>query len=175
MSPRNLFIIILRVIGLFFARDLVLAIPTLLSEILYASARSNNSVSSLALSGLIVLVYVVICWGLVFKPGALVDKLKLDKGFNEEIITMNIHRSTILSISLIIIGGLVLIDSIPALCRHLMTYYLQTRDRYGNENPTISWTVLDAVRVIIGFLLIAEKRRIVNFIEYKGKTRTSDT
>jgi hypothetical protein len=118
---------------------------------------------------LILLVYVFISYFLIFKSDLIIDKLKLDTGFDQETIPLNIHRSTILSISIIVIGGLIIADEIPNLCRQLFAYFQEKRMTYGQTNPNISYSVLAGAKIVIGLLLIGNQRQIVNFIEHKRK------
>jgi amino acid transporter len=102
----------------------------------------------------------------LFKTDWGIDKLALDKNFPEENFAINMHRSTILKISIIVIGGFVIIDSLPNFCEQVFSY--QLNNRFG-ETVNKRWFVLYAVKIIIGFLLIRYNRPLVNYIEYKRK------
>ena len=170
MTPRSLFNIILKVLGLFFIRDFLTLVPQVLSVFLYFTKADTISeaiwtfVSTLAM----LFVYGFVSYYLIFKTETIIDKLKLDRGFDQDIIPLSIHRSTILSISIIVIGGYIVAEEIPEFCRQLFAYYQEKRMTYGQTNPKIQYSILSAVKIIIGVLLIAEQRKIVNFIE---KTR----
>lgn len=97
------------------------------------------------------------------------DKLKLDQGFDEDTISINMHRSTILSIAIVVMGGLIVADEIPNLCWRLFSYFQEKRMTYGQTNPSISFSVLSGAKIIIGILLMSEQRRIVNLIERQRK------
>ena len=171
MTTRSLFNIILKILGIFFIKDILATAPQVLSIILYLT-KSDTAVEAiwtLISTILILLVYVFISYYLIFKSEVIIDKLKLDKGFNQETIPLNIHRSTILSISIIVIGGLILADEIPNFCRQLFSYFQEKRMTYGQTNPTISYSVLAAAKIVIGLLLIVYQRQIVNFIENRRK------
>src|SRR5450432_3459101 len=104
MTPKTLFTIILKIIGLFFIRDLLLSIPQLLSFILYLKNRETLvAVWNLISDGIFILLELLICYYLIFKTDWIIHKLKLTEGFDQEIIPFNMHRSTILSISVMVI------------------------------------------------------------------------
>ena len=111
----------------------------------------------------------MISYYLIFKSDLIIDKLKLDKGFDQETIPLNMHRSTILSISIIVIGGLLMANEIPNLSRKLFSYFQEKRMTYGQTNPNISFSVLAAAKIVIALLLIGNHRQLVNFIEFKRR------
>lgn len=171
MTTRSLFNIILKILGIFFIKDILATVPQLLSIIRYLTNTDTvgDALWSLVITILILLVYIFVSYYLIFKSDLIIDKLKLEKGFDQETIPLNIHRSTILSISIIVIGGLIIADEIPNLCRQLYSYYQEKRMAYGQTNPTISYSVLAGAKIVVGWLLVANQRQIVNFIEYKRR------
>jgi hypothetical protein len=118
---------------------------------------------------LVLLVYGAVSYYLIFKSELIIDKLQLDKGFDEGTIQLNMHRSTILSISIIVIGGLIVADEIPNLCRLLFGYFQEMRMTKGQTTPAISYAVFAAVKIVIGLLLIGNQKDIVNYIENRRK------
>jgi hypothetical protein len=172
MSPKSLLNIILKIIGLFVIKDVLVLLPQLLSSIFYLSKPgvADDAAWGLGMTILILFIYGLFSYYLVFKSGLIIEKLKLEKGFDEDTIAFNIHRSTILSIAIIVIGGLIIADEIPNLCRQLFMYFQEKRMTYGQTDPTLSFTVLSVAKIIIGFLLISYQKLIVNYIELKRKS-----
>jgi hypothetical protein len=171
MTPRSLFNIILKILGIFFIKDFLVALPELLSTVSFifiADSVGEKIISSLTIL-LIISMYGAIGYFLIFKTGLIIDKLKLDKGFNEENIPLNIHRSTILSISIIVIGGYLAISEIPNFLRQLYFYFQQKRMSYIQPNQSAQYIIVSASKIVIGYLLMREQRWIVNFIESKRK------
>lgn len=171
MTLRTLFNIILKIFAFLFIKDLIDVLLQLLSVGLYLTKPETvtESIWTLLFTLFMLAVYVFISYILLFRTNVVIDKLKLDKGFDEETISVNIHRSTILSIAIIVIGGYMVVDEIPNLCRRLFSYYQERRLTYGQTNPSISTSVLSGVKIIIGFLLMWEQRAIVNLIERQRK------
>jgi hypothetical protein len=171
MTTKDLFNIILKVLGIFFIKDILAIIPQLFSVGLYLTKYDTvrEAIWTLLLTLLMLFIYGLVSYYLIFKTNIIIDKLKLDKGFDQETISLNIHRSTILSIAIIVIGGLMLADGIPDLCRQLFAYFQEKRMTYGQTNPAISYSVFALAKIVIGLLLISNQRQIVNFIESRRK------
>ena len=66
-------------------------------------------------------------------------------------------------------GGVILADEIPKFCQQLILYFQQKEASHGAYNPSILYTVIAGIKVVIGFILIIYQRHIVNFIDYKRK------
>jgi hypothetical protein len=170
MTTKSLFNIILKILGIFFIKDILITVPQLLSFIYFTNSNTVGEAIWAILTTLIILfVYVLVSYYLIFKSDLIITKLKLNEGFDQETIPLNMHRSTILSISIIVIGGLMVADEIPNLCRQLFAYFQEKRMTYGQTDPTISYSVLSAAKIVIGLLLMGSQRQIVKFIEHKRK------
>jgi len=173
MTPRTLFNIILKILGIFFIKEFLTIIPTLLSVILFLTSPGmlTEAVWSLVTTSLILLAYGLVSYYLIFNTDFVIDKLKLDKGFAEETIPLNIHRSTILSIAIIVIGGYLVVDEIPNFCRQLYSYFQEKRLTYGQTSPTLVHSVISGIKILIGILLMTYQRIIVAFIERQRKNK----
>jgi hypothetical protein len=171
MTPRSLFNIILKVLGIFFIQDFLAAIPQLLSVISYFTTPDarQEAVWALITSLLVLFAYGIVSYYLIFRTNVIIDKLRLEKGFNQDNFPLNIHRSTVLSISIIVIGGLMVAGEIPNFCRLLFSYYQQKRMTRGLQDPEISYVVFSGIKILVGILLISNQRQILRFIEWKRK------
>lgn len=171
MTPRSLFNVVLKILGIFFIKDILATLPQLISVILYLKdpEMAAQGIWMLIMSIIMLLVYGLVSYYLIFKSERIIDKLKLDMGFDQKIIQLNVHRSIILSVSIIVIGGLVVVDEIPNLCQQLFAYFQEKGMTFGQTNPSISYTVLAGTKILIGLLLVGNQRQIVNFIERKRR------
>jgi len=111
---------------------------------------------------LIVGVYLFILWLFVFKTSWLIGKLSLEKGFEDEKIELNVQTSDILSIAIIVIGGIMLIDSLPKLCMQIFTFF-QEKSMF-RESPKTALIILYFVKAILGYFLMTNSKPIVAFI-----------
>ena len=142
--------------------------------VLYFSESDTSSAIWTSVSIVLMLtVYITTAYFLIFKSTLLIDKLKLDKGFDQDTIPLNIHHSTVLSISIVVIGGLIVANETPNLCRQLFSYYQEKRITHGQAKPTISYSILASSKIIIGLLLLTNQKHIVNFIERKRRNNGS--
>ena len=171
MTPRSLFSIILKVLGIFFIKDILITIPSLLSVLMmFGEGDTGMGFYMLFASLLLIGCYVLVAWFLLFRTDWLIDQLQLDKGFGQGEFSLNIHRSTVLSISVIVIGGLMAAEAIPDLLRLIYGYFQEKRMTMGMTRPAYGPMLWAAGRVVVGLLLMGNQRAIVNFIERKRKT-----
>ena len=172
MTPKSLFNIILKIFGLFFLREIIYIIPQLISSIPYFTKPdsfgeqqfSSGDIIPFVLTLVALAFYVFIIYQLLFNTNKIIDKLKLDKGFNQQEFSFNISTSLILTISLIVIGGIILTNEIPDFCRYVFSYFQEKNIMRGNPKPNYSYIVISGVKIILGLLIIGERKRIVEFI-----------
>lgn len=164
MTPRTLFSIILKILGILFVKDVLLAIPELVVTLRYfIRFDDGGSFGSLALFILSVGFYVWVAYCLLFRTDWIIDKLSLDAGFEVDAIRINMHRSTVLSICIIIIGALIITNAIPLFVRHIFLLIQQIKLQAPSTDK--SYLILYGVQIIIGLLVLGNQRHIVNFIE----------
>ena len=182
MTPRNLFIIILKIIGLFFLREIVYIVPQLISSIPFLTKsddfgeiqNTNEGLWTFILTLFIITFYSFIIYQLLFKTNNIVDKLKLDKGFNQEEFSFNISNSLVLAIALIVIGGIILTNEIPNFFRNVFSYFQEKSLTHGMTKPNFSFIIISAVKIIIGLLIIGERKRIVEFVERRQSQKQEE-
>jgi hypothetical protein len=171
MTPRSLFNIILKVLGVFFFRDILVSLSQLLG---FATQLGKpEAISELLWTVLTIAPVLVVeaffSYLLIFKTEWFIKVFKLERGFDQETIPINMHRSTILSISIIVIGGYLVANEIPNFCRQLFLYIQERRMTHGQANPEIDYTLIAGFKILVGSLLIAEQRLFVNLIERHRK------
>lgn len=172
MTPKNLFNIILKIFGLFFLREIIYIIPQLISSIPYftqpdgfsADKFSSGEIVPLILTLIAIVFYVFIIYQLLFNTNKIIVKLRLDKGLNQEEFSFNISTPMILTISLILLGGIILTNEIPDFCSGIFSYFQEKNITRGITKPNYSYIVISGVRILIGLLIIGERKRIVELI-----------
>jgi hypothetical protein len=96
--------------------------------------------------------------------------LQLTKGFDKEMFELNIHRSTVLSVAVIVIGAIILVDALPNLCKEVYSYIgQQNYMKDFGQNPVAGWMIFYFVKALLGFFMLTGNRHIVNFIELKRR------
>ena len=151
MTIRTLFTIILKVLGIFFIKNFIETLPQLLSLLNFMNDFAGNQKLIIGLCEFSLMLFILglLSYLLLFKTDLIIDKLQLDKGFKEEVIPLNIHRTTILSIAIIMIGGLLIINELGNFCRQLFLYYQEVRlskQNYLSKNPNILYSIISFVK-----------------------------
>jgi hypothetical protein len=177
MTPRSFFSILIKIIGIYLVIEAMAFLPQLISTTYqYGRMMNDSSQQDILGAGFFLLLavgtYLIILRYCLFKTDWLVEKLHLDRGFSEEKFELNIHRSTILKIAIFVIGGVMIIDSLPLLCKQVYSYVQMVRiDPSFKETQSSGWMIYYFVKFSVGFCLISANRPIVNFIELKRKGR----
>lgn len=167
MTPRTLFIIILRVLGILLFKELFIAVPQLIYAFLSFSSEYNagGGIMLLLLSLLYTAVVLWLSYILIFKPDMVVTKFGLDKGFDQEFLQLNVNTASVLRIALIITGGLILIPEIPEFCRSFYNIWMQrTISLMADGSPDWSPVIVSGVKILLGLLLIGERKRVLEFL-----------
>ena len=174
MTPRSFFAILLKIMGLYLVLASFTVVPELISTVFMFRNPNGDDWGMFAVTLGIWLMafglfYITLKYCL-FKTDWLIDKLRLDQHFTEEKFDINIHRSTVLSIAVIVIGCLLFIESVPALCRQAYNYFASrpflVNTRQGSN---FGWVVFYGVKTFIGYWVMTNSRLIVNLIERERK------
>ncbi len=164
MTTRTFWTIFIKIMGIWFVLNNLWVIIQFFTSIFFMNGAQGimASVITLAMLALTLFFFILIFYFLIFKTDWIIDTLGLDKAIEEEKLELSIHRSTVLTIAVIVIGGLILIDALPQLFRQLITYFQQ-------QNPTSAWIIFYFVKAVLGYILMTNSRLIVNLIERQRK------
>ncbi len=172
MTPRTFWRILIKILGLWIVLDSFGVIMQFISTFVYIN-RADSFYGMIMILFLLIItagVYFLILRYLIFKTDFIIDKLELDKGFTEEKFEINMHRSTILSIAVIVTGALIFVDTLPAFCRQIFLIVQQKNEmEHFKNDPNTGWIILFTAKLFISVLLMIYSRHIVNFIELKRK------
>lgn len=180
MSIKTLWIILLKIIGIWLISQSIVILPYGITALAAIGSYFDDSFVVMlvitALIGAISASYYLILKLFIFNPHWILRKLKLDKGIEDEVIDLNIKQETIMVIVFVIIGGLVLIDSIPYLIRYTLACFQE--ELLLSEDPNLKWVIFYLLKTVFGYLLISENALIVKFITKQQqkvlKDNTSD-
>ncbi len=174
MSARTLFNIIIKVMGIYFIKDIVISLPYLL-QVFYDFVNSDLefALSSMLVSLAWIFIYIMIMYFMIFRTDFIIDRLKLTENIKEDPIPFNVHRSTVYSIATLLLGLFLIVYNIPLLVRELTRWYQfrsMTKGSFGAaEQFDYSLILVYVAEIVIGLLLIGNLRFIVNFIESRQK------
>lgn len=164
--------IIIKIIGLWLLFGCISIIPQFFSTLSFTNGDLNFE--SLLLIWLMlfgaIIIYIFIIRLFLFKSEWIVDKLKLEKSFNEERINLEIKSSTVLTIAIIIIGGLTIIESLPSFCSTLFNFLQQKL--LIKDYPDSCWLIFHFLKIIIGYLLLTNGKRFAKYIEEEADKET---
>jgi hypothetical protein len=172
MAPRSLFNLILKVIGLFFIKDILEAISHTISAIVYFPQYSSvrEGIFNVAVSLPLAVLYSLGAWAFIFKTDKIISILRLDKHFQEKPISINVERHMLLTSAVIIAGAWLLVNEIPEFFRHAVYYYQERKLYVRMTRPDVSYIVMSAVKIAIGLLLVVFNKPIVGLTEWVEKT-----
>ena len=174
MKAKDLFTIILKVFGIYIIKDLLVSIPSVLSEThLLLVISSHRAAFSLFVALLVTVIYAGIVYILLFKTSWIISKLNLTSGLDEKPLVVNLHRSSVYTIAIIVAGLIVLVYSVPSLVRNFYFWYeyreaLELESTFFNYAPILT----SLAEVILGLLLLGNQQALVNFIELRRRRST---
>ena len=178
MKARDLFTIILKVFGIYLIKDILSAIPPVLKNFYqFLEVDPDVALFSLIFSFVALALHFIIVYLLLFKTSFLISKLNLATGLSELPLNINLHRSQIYTIAILITGLLILVFSIPVLVKHLYWWYeyISSRDTmFGTQSYDYSELLISISEVIIGLLFLGNQRSLVSYIEYKKRNAKED-
>jgi len=165
MLIRSFWIILIKILGLLLISGALVLVPQSISFVYYAfkSGDLADVLSIVALNLILLFIYFIIVILCIYKTNLIIDKLKLDKGFDTERIELNFDSTKVISIAIIVIGGLLFIDTIPILLREIIVFF-QDKNLF-KDYPKSGWLIFYFCKAIIGYLLMANSFRIAKLIE----------
>lgn len=175
MNIKTFWTLFLKILGIWLILSGLTVIPQFISVFAFFGESQRDDLFAVIYIVMALLLtvglYFVVLKLLVFNSSWLIDKLKLDKGFQEERIDLSITLKTVLTIVTIVIGGLVLVDALPMLCKHIFIFMQQKL--VFRESPQFSWIIFYFVKALIGYILITNSKMVINFIDKKTKEAES--
>lgn len=173
MKAKDLFTIILKIFGIYLIKDILLSIPDVLVNLYRLTIIAEDfALTSLAFSLLAFGLYIVIVYVLLFRTEWLISRLQLTSALSEEPLLVNLHRSSVYTIAIIVAGIVILTFSVPELVQRVYTWYRYidaSRWQVGLDYFDYAPIITSIAEVIIGLLFLGNQRTIVNFIESRRR------
>jgi hypothetical protein len=95
--------------------------------------------------------------------------LRLTREFQDEPMPFPIEPVTVLTIVVMIIGGIIVIDAIPELVNQVLAYARKNESPFGQPAGTVKDVLIALLKLAIGLFLLGYTRQIVAFIESRRK------
>ncbi|PKP15602.1 MAG: hypothetical protein CVU07_09595 [Bacteroidetes bacterium HGW-Bacteroidetes-23] len=109
-----------------------------------------------------------ICFLLIYKADFIINKLELDKGFDDEnIILGNLDSSRILKLAILLVGFFLVIDYVPNFLYHIINAFKKEVSLYGIEGQKVDYFNLSVslINIILGYLLITNYKRLADYLD----------
>lgn len=168
MTPRTLFQIIIKIIGLFFVLGLINSIPQLISTVWYYISPDSVVLEWwLVILGLLLGLgfYVFFAYIFLFNSNIVVDKLKLDQWFEEDVFSFRIPRSFVLMTAIIVIAGVILLQEIPNIVFDIYRYTQVSATAFGPQDVEYSALILSIIKVVWALLMVGERKFLLRLID----------
>lgn len=167
MTKRDFFRLIIKVFGLY---SLILSLFTFLPQnisnvFLYSDEIMIRIVIIVSLFLILTLFYV-----LLFKTDYIIDKLELEKGFdNDTIILGDLKSEQILKLAILLIGGFLIVDYFPNFIFEMVNIFKTKASNYPIYGTEINYFnfYLSMVNVVLELLFITNYKAISNFLNKK--------
>lgn len=167
MSIKTFWAILIKILGLLLLFGALTTIPQWMYSI-YSEYQSGNKESFFTLIFILLIVLFIYFFAFkfcIYKTFWIIEKLKLDKGLENETIELNSNGNKIISIAVILVGGIIFVESIPSFFRQIFVFFQQ--ELLFKDYPESGWMIFNFLKIIIGYLLMTNSFRIANFIESK--------
>ena len=107
---------------------------------------------------------------LLFKTDFIIEKLDLEKGFDDDVIILgDFKNEQIFKLGIIVIGGFLIIDYFPSVTFDVINIFKTKASNYtilGQEVDYYNFTV-GVVNIIIGLLFITNYKNISSYLDKK--------
>ena len=171
MTTRTIFTIIIKVFGLLLILGLLEVIPQALSafSLIIQGGFVELGIVFFIFS-LAFLFYFFIIRLLLFKSGKIIDMLSLEKDFDQQAFEINLKQSTVIQIAIIVLGGLLFINTLPDFIGQIITYVNQKQfEGTFVTNPTFKFVVISGIKLLLGYLLMNNSKTITSWIAKETK------
>ncbi len=172
MTLKTFWSVLIKLIGLYITWKILILLPSLIALIPFASNYGADP-DRVILTCIFVLIGVAVIFLLalycLFRTDGVIKTLRLVKGQEEERLDVNIHRSSLLTIALIVFGAYLLADTIPAFASQLISYFQVQQNVKFFKTPDAPYIIGSLLKIILGYFMIADTQFIVNLIERKRR------
>lgn len=167
MSPRSLFIIVLRIIGILSVKATLLAIGQTLTNIFVLTQLSRETffLTNIVPDMVVTAIYIVVSWALIFKASYIVDRFKLAHDI-APVLQFKLEKRDSLRIALVVTAAVLLVSELPGFIANLARMFERSPQEMYGEATVHSWTpvFISGVQVVIALLLIGERARILDIL-----------
>lgn len=170
MTKKDLFRLIIKIFGLY---SVILIMFSVFPSNVGLVISQIDFVGIVWLIGALILIILLFMF-LIYKPDKIISWLKLDKGFDDDRIDFkNFNIENILKLAVIVIGGIILIQNIPAFLSHTLFAFKSSAGNGLNDNifkfdlkDYIHWGT-SFLNIILGYLMLTNYSNISKILKEK--------
>jgi F0F1-type ATP synthase assembly protein I len=173
MNRRDVLNIVLKVFGIQLLVEAFAYIPQLIASITMTIGNDSGGTISILINVIIALaVYLYAAYALIFRTEGILKWMLRGEEFDaNEFATLKIHRATVLSVCIIVIGGLLVVNSLPNLIYNLWIIMFQNRNQPGSSSSrTFTYVIYDAVKILLGICMMSYQKIIVAWIDKRRRS-----
>lgn len=165
MSIKTFWTILIKILGLWMLYRILTILPELISNLyfIYENGDSKDLVILLLSILLAILFFCLIIRVFLFKTVWIIEKLKLDKGFETETIEIQSNENKIIAIALIVIGGFIFVENFPILLKEIAVFF-HDKTQF-KDYPKSGWIIFYLCKAVLGYLLMTNSFRVAKFIK----------
>ena len=187
MNFKTFMSLLLKIFALYFIVGMIKQIPILFQSLTMFGQESfygfYSGIGFFLISLGIIMLYFLAARLLIRKSDWIIEKIFGKSEFEADFTNFKIHRSVILSIAIIVIGGITLIDIVPVFLKDVFYFisYLRTENdsaisyfdkhTFMDNKKSIESLIISSLQLIIALFLIFKNTTIVNWIELKRKSK----
>jgi hypothetical protein len=164
---------VVKVIAIFLLIDMLSVLAQVAGWIGFTitNPSAEDTVFSILMAAFVLVILGLILQFFFLSTDKVVDKLRLDRHFQEETFQLNIHQSTVIKIATIVVGALLFADALPYLFKYAISYKRSSElgDR-PEDYSTLTWFLFYAIKLLIGYLLFTNSSRVAAIIEKKRRS-----
>ncbi|NHN26886.1 hypothetical protein FIA58_014470 [Flavobacterium jejuense] len=167
MTKRDFFRLIIKIYGLY---SLILSLFTFLPQNISNVVFYKDEIWVRLVIITSVFLMLTLFYILLFKTDYIIDKLDLDKGFDDDVIILgDFKNEQLLKLAILLIGGFLIVDYFPNFIFEAVNIFKMKATNYailGTKIDYFNFSV-SIVNVILGLLFITNYKTISNFLNKK--------
>jgi|GEM_PF-313980 hypothetical protein len=173
MKTKDFFRLVIKLLGLYLLVIYVFqSLPNTVLPYFYLFNEGNNEWMLSIWPTIMTLLLVALFFFLTFNPDFFIEKLKLDKGFDSDVIGLqNLNEKSILNVGIILIGGLIFIENLAPFLNSSF-FFIKSKVatseelRLQSNLDTQSYVRLgiNILNMIIGYVLLSNYQPLSTFL-----------
>lgn len=166
MTKKDFFRVLIKAFGVYYAIGAVFNIFSMVIPSVLFQRGIMDTILCLFTAGIIIGFYLL----LVFNPDKVISFLSLERGFDGDKVSLEgVNPETILKLSSIIIGGMLIINHLPYFLRDIYTAFQNGIASPGIAADRYLPLATNGFKIVLGFLLVSQYEWVGKLIGRNNK------